>query len=49
MDDEEILQLVADGELDHTEIEDFKELDEEIQDMVVNGEIELDDAMEINN
>ena len=48
MDDEEILQLVADDELDPSEIEDFKELDDEIQEMVVGGEIELEDAMEIN-
>ena len=48
MDDEEILQLVADGELDPSEIEDFKELDDEIQEMVVSGEIDMEDAMEIN-
>jgi len=30
MDDEEILQLVADGELDPGDIEDFRELDPEV-------------------
>ena len=49
MPDEEILQLVKDGELDPSEIEDFKELDEEIQEMVVEGELDMDEAIEINN
>ena len=49
MDDEEILQLVTDGELDPSEIEDFKELDNEIQEMVVDGEIDMDDARDISN
>ena len=49
MDDEEILQLVVDGELDPSEVEDFKELDEEIQEMVTDGELEVDEAMEIGN
>ena len=39
MDDEEILQLVADGELDSSEIDDFKELASELQEMVVSGEL----------
>ena len=49
MDDEEILQLVADEELDPSEIEDFKELDDEVQEMVTDGELEVDDALEIGN
>jgi len=49
MDDEEILQLVADGELDPSEIEDFKELDDEIQEMVVSGEMDMDDAIEMSS
>ena len=48
MDDEEILQMVADGELDPAEIDDFKELDEELQEVVANGELDLDEAMELN-
>jgi hypothetical protein len=48
MDDEEILQMVADGELDSSEIEDFKELSDELQELVANGEIDIDEAMELN-
>ena len=48
MDDEEILQLVADGELDSSEIDDFKELGSELQEMVVSGELSLDEAMDFN-
>lgn len=49
MDDEEILQLVADGDLDSSEISDFKELSDELQDMVVSGEVSLDEALELNS
>ena len=48
MDDEEILQLVEDGTIDPSEISDFKELNEELQEMVVGGELSLDDALELN-
>jgi len=48
MDDEEILQMVADGELDPSEIDDFKDLDDELQEMVASGELDLDDAIELN-
>lgn len=41
MDDEEILQMVADGELDSSEIDDFKALDDGFQEMVVSGELDL--------
>lgn len=49
MDDEEILQMVVDGELDAGEVDDFKDLDDEFQDMVRDGDITLEDAMELNN
>lgn len=48
MDDEEILELVANGEIDPSEISDFKDLDDELQDLVASGEIDLDDAKELN-
>ena len=44
MDDEKILQLVADGELDPDGIEDFRNLNPEIQELVVNGNLDIDDA-----
>ena len=48
MDDEEILQMVADGELDSSEIEDFKDLSDEMQELVANGDIDIDEAMELS-
>lgn len=48
MDDEQILQMVADGELDATQIEDFKNLDSEIQELVESGDLSVDDALEID-
>lgn len=47
MDDEEILQLVADGELDPGDIEDFKELDTEIQELVADGDLDIDDVRDL--
>lgn len=47
MDDEDILQLVADGEIDASEIADFKELSDEMQQMVADGELSVDEAREL--
>ncbi len=44
MDDEEILQLVIDGDLDPSDVEDFKELDDEIQELIADGEIDMSDV-----
>lgn len=40
MNDEEILQMVVDGEL---------ELDDELEDMVKDEEVTLEEAMELNS
>ena len=48
MDDEEILQMVADGELDPSEIDDFKDLSDDLQEMVASGELTVDEAEELN-
>jgi len=47
MDDEEILQMVADGELDPSEVEDFQNLSDEMKELVANGDIDLDEALEL--
>ena len=44
MDDEEILQLVIDGDLDPSDVEDFKELDDEIQELIADREIDMSDV-----
>ena len=48
MDDEEILQLVADGELDPKDIETFRNMPVELQELVANGELDMDDVGDIN-
>ncbi len=48
MGDDEILELVANGDLDPADIDDFRELDNDIQEMVVNGEIDMDEARELS-
>ena len=47
IDDEEILQMVADGELDSSQIDDFKNLSDEMQELVANGDIDIDEALEL--
>lgn len=44
--DEEILELVANGDLDPDDIDDFRDLDDDVQEMVANGEIDIDEARE---
>ena len=48
MDDEEILQMVADGELDPEQVEEFRDLDGEIQELVESGDLTVDEALEID-
>ena len=45
MDSEEILELVKEGALEPDQIEDFENLDPEIQELVANGDIDIDDAL----
>jgi hypothetical protein len=41
MDESEILQLVADGKIDMDEMDDFRNLSDEMQEKVANGELEM--------
>ncbi len=47
MDDEDILEMVADGELEPDQIEEFKELSEEVQELVADGSITVDEAIDL--
>ena len=40
----EILQLVKDGVIEKEDIEDFENLDDEIQELVANGDLDMEDA-----
>ena len=44
MGDEEILELVASGDIEPDDIDDFRDLNDDRQEMVANGEIDMDDA-----
>jgi hypothetical protein len=44
MDSSEILELVKDGVIEPDQVEDFEALDEEVQQLVANGDIDMDEA-----
>ena len=48
MDPEEILELIEEGTIGPDDIEDFRNLDPEIQDLVESGEIDMDEARDLN-
>ena len=47
MDSSEILGLVKDGVIEPDQVEDFEALDEEVQQLVVNGDIDMDDVADL--
>jgi hypothetical protein len=47
MDDSEILELVAEGEIEPEDIDDFREMNEEFQEMVRRGEISMEVARDL--
>jgi len=44
MDPEDILELVKEGVIEPDQIEDFENLDPEIQELVADGDLDMDDA-----
>jgi len=40
----EILELVKDGVIESDQVEDFEALDEEVQQLVADGDIDMDEA-----
>ncbi len=47
MDSDEILELVKDGVIEPDQVEDFQNLDEEIQQMVADGDLDADEALSL--
>ena len=47
MDPSEILELVKDGIIEPDQVEDFEALDEEVQQMVADGDLDMDEAGEL--
>jgi hypothetical protein len=45
MDSDEILELVKDGTIEPDEVEAFEALDEEVQQLVADGDLEMGDAV----
>ncbi len=45
MDSDEILELVEEGVIEPEQIEDFKNLDDEIQELVASGDLGVDEAI----
>jgi hypothetical protein len=44
MSPDEILELVKDGTLEPGQVEDFEALDEEVQQLVADGDLDMDEA-----
>ena len=47
MDSTEILELVKDGVIEPDQVEDFEALDEEVQQLVADGDIDMDDVADL--
>jgi len=47
MDDEEILELIANGDIEPEDVEDFENLEPELQEMVVSGELDIDEVRDL--
>ena len=47
MDSTEILELVKDGVIEPDQVEDFSALDEEVQQLVADGDLDMDDLADL--
>jgi len=47
MDPEDTLELVKDGTIEPDQIDDFENLDPELQDLVADGELDMDEIQEL--
>jgi hypothetical protein len=47
MDDEDILQLVEEGTIEPDDISEFKNMDDEVQELVADGELDMDEAKDL--
>ncbi|MFA6270228.1 MAG: hypothetical protein WC657_03410 [Candidatus Paceibacterota bacterium] len=45
MDSDEILELVKEGIIEPDQVEDFENLDPEIQELVANSDLDIDEAL----
>lgn len=47
MDSDEILELVKEGVIEPDQIEDFENLDSEVQELVANGDLDISEALDL--
>lgn len=47
MDSDEILELVKEGVIEPDQIEDFENLDPEIQELVAEGDLDISEALDL--
>lgn len=47
MDSAEILELVKDGVIEPDQVEDFEALDEEVQQLVADGDLDMSDVTDL--
>lgn len=47
MDSDEILELVKDGTIEPNEVEVFEALDEEIQQLIADGDLDMSDVADL--
>ena len=47
MNPDEILELVRDGTIEHDEVEAFEALDEEVQQLVADGDLDMSDVVDL--
>ena len=47
MDSDEILELVKEGIIEPDQIEDFENLDPEIQELVAEGDLDINEALDL--
>ena len=47
MKSEEILELVKEGVIEPDQVEDFEALDEEVQQLVADGDLDISDALDL--
>jgi hypothetical protein len=47
MDSEEILELVKEGIIEPDQVDDFEALDEDVQELVAEGEIDMGEASDL--
>ncbi len=49
MDESEILQLIAEGRIEPDEVDEFRDLSEEMQQKIADGELDMDEVEDVED